>query len=307
VVALAIALAVGPACMLLNPPESKVRSGELFEVAHEKYDPYFREVHILQKQKAGNDDQKASARRALVDVLKLDPDVADVTLIQATHERVLGISREAGNVRLDVTEGTGHVVVQNSAKVDDASRNVFSAIETCVRAESDRAKALREIPTKADTLSKQGHALEPQVQSDLGRRGARAPKQVQEELTASYEVLNEVSKSSRLQAREAEDFIADLRRAVGADIAESAARPSASASASAKPAKEGKESKPPKSKPASDSPSKSDSPPPRRSEPKPERDTPKPAPEAKAAPEPKPEKPAEAPKPKPPPKDDFNP
>jgi hypothetical protein len=274
------------ACSFFAPPASKVRAGELFEAAHPTYDPYFRDVHALQMEIASWEEQKRSARRPLVDVLKLDPDAADVTVVQATHERMLGVSREAGNVRLDVSEGQARVVVQNAAKLDESARATFQAIETCVRNEIDRAKGLRDVPAKADALLKQGRALEPHVRDDLSRRGGRAPKQVLEELQASYDVLSEISKSSRLAVREADDFVADLRRAVGSDMAESAARPSASSKASAaratKPARTGEEI-------------------PRRPE------TPRPKPVEVDAPKPKPvETKPEEPK-KPAAKDEFNP
>lgn len=295
--ALLIAMLGGSvACSFFAPPESKVRAGELFESAHPTYDPYFREVHGMQSAAATWDEQKRNARRPLIDILKLDPDAADVTIVQATHERVLGVAREAGNVRLDVTEGQGRVVAQNAAKVDDAGRAVFQAIETCVKNEFDRAKSLRDVPPKTEALVKQGRTLEPQVRDDLSRRGGRAPKQVMEELQASYDALNEISKSARLGAREADDFIADLRRGVGSDMSEAAARPSGSA----KPA-------PAKTKPTK---TEADAPKPK---PKPvEIDAPKPTPKPEIKPEPKPEpkpesKPEPKPEPKPAAKDEFNP
>lgn len=291
-------------CSFFAPPESKVRAGELYEAAHPKYDPYFRAVHDAQVQWATWDEQKRVARRPLLDALKIDPEAADVTLIQATHERVLGVAREAGTVRLDITEGRGRVVAQNAAKVDDAGRNFFSAIESCVFNEHERAKAMKDIPAKADELIKQGRALEPQVRDDLSRRGGRAPKQVLEELQAAYEVLGEISKGARLSVREAEDFIADLRRAVGADMAEAAARPSANASSKtgSKPARPTKATSgdAPKSPPT---PQAAETPKPKSSA---ASETPKPKVDKPAEAPAKPTETAPAPKPKPA-EPEFNP
>lgn len=283
-----------PGCSFFAPTESKVRAGELFETAHPKYDPYFRDVHQAQLEANAWEEQKRSSRRPLVDALKLDPDAAAVTVVQATHERMLGIAREAGNVHLDVVEGQGRVVVQNTSKVDDASRSFIGAIETCVHNESERAKALRNVPPRVDALVKQGRDLEPQVRDDLERRGGRMPKLVLEELQASYDVLGEISKEARLEAREADDFIADLRRAVGTDIAESAARPSAK---SAPAPKTPKAAEPARSKPA---------PAPVDAKPKPVAETPKPKPPTTTS-EPPPKKAEEAPKPPPKAQDEFNP
>ncbi len=303
ILAVLVALAASQsACSgFFAPTESRVRAGELFEVAHAKYDPYFQQVHSLQGQVKSWGREKDATRRPLVDALKLDPDVADVTLVQATHERMLGISRDAGNIRVEMTEGRGRVVAQNPAKVDDGGRAVFGAIESCVQSELERAKKLREIPPKADTILKEGRALEPQVREDLGRRGQRAPKQVQEELQASYEVLAELSKSARLRAREAEDFVADLRRAVDSDISDSAARPSSSASKPAKDAKDSKDAKDAKPRSKPDAPAKPYTPPPA----KPKADKPD-KPEKADKPD-KPEKPDKPDPPKPPPKEDFSP
>ncbi|MFO0674287.1 MAG: hypothetical protein U0235_32535 [Polyangiaceae bacterium] len=290
--AVALALTVCGAsvsgCAFFAPSESKVRAGELYETAHPKYDPYFRDVHGAQVEAGAWEDQKRAVRRPLVDALKIDPDAADVTVIQATHERVLGVAREAGNVRLDVADGQGKIVVQNPAKLDEAARTFFQVVESTVRAESERARALRDVPAKVDAIAKQGHALEPQVRDDLARRGGRAAKQVLEELQASYDVLSDLSKGARLSVREAEDFIADLRRAVGADMAEAAARPGKGAKGAAKPkgaAPAADAPAPPKPKPVA-----TPTPPPA--------DTPKPKPAESSAP-------AKPPPPKP--ADEFNP
>lgn len=264
-------------CSLFSPPPSKVRSGVLFETAHPKYDPYFRDVYGMQTDAKNWPTQKRAARNPLVDALKLDPDAVDVTLIQSTHERVLSMVHEVGTIRLEVNEGQGHVVAQNPAKLDDSGRAFFQAIEACVHNEAERAKSLRDVPARADALAKQGRELQTQAKDDLSRRGGRSAQQVVEELEASVDVVNEISKSSRLDVREADDFIADLRRAVGSEFNDVRGGGSNKA-AGAKP------------KPKANAPSPGPSP--------------SPAPAAPAAkPEPKPEpkatEPAAKPKPKP--------
>lgn len=299
-----LGLGANAGCAFLIPPESKVRAGELFETEHAKYDPYFKEVYALQQAAGGWDAKRAEVRRPLVDALKLDPDVADVTLVQSTHERLLGVAREAGTIRMDVTDGQARVVAQNPSKVDEASRSLFGTLETCARAELDRGKALRDVPARVELLLKDGRALKPQVREDLSRRGSRFSKEVEAELAASYDSLGEIAKSARLLSREAEDFVADLRRAVGTDLAEAAARPSAKAPKGGKPgAKPGDSSpKPGEAKPKPPEPTKP-----------PEPAKVKPPEVVKPAEAPKPEKPEvkpEAPKTPEPPKpakEEFNP
>jgi len=284
----ACALAAG--CSLLGGP-SKVRSGELFETGEQKYDAYFKDVHELQVSAAGWTDERKAACRPLVDMLKLQPDAADVSIVQATHERVATIARDVGPTKLESASDDVRLTAANPAKVDEPTRDLFKAIETCAHAEVARAKGMRDVPAKVDDLSKTGHALEPHVREDFAKRGGRAAMDVQQELTASYEVLGDVSKSSRNGAREAEDFVADLQRAVDSEAPTAGGDPSRDGGDAKLPsAKAGK----PRPRPPSEARQAGDSP-----RPKP------PAADPETKPDPEPSKPK--PKPKPPADEVFNP
>jgi len=280
----ACALAAG--CSLLGGP-SKVRSGELFETGEQKYDAYFKDVHELQIAAVGWADEQKASCRPLVDALKLQPDAADVSIVQATHERVATIARDVGPTKLETANDDVHLTATNAAKVDEVTRELFKAIETCAHAQMARAKGMREVPTRVDDLSKTGRALEPHVREDFAKRGGRAAMDVQQELTASYEVLGDVSKSSRNGAREAEDFVATLQRAVDSDAP--AAEPARDAGEpKLPPAKVGKSK--PSAKPPAEPRAAADPPPrpkpPAEPETRSDPDPPKPKPKPKPADEP---------------------
>jgi hypothetical protein len=296
-ISLALVLTLGAltglsGCNLLGGP-SRVKSGELFETGSERYDAYFKEVHELQVSSIGWSDERKASCRPLVDALKLTPEAADVSIVQGAHERVMTAVRDVGPTKLEVAGEEVHFIAASPGKVDEPMRELFRSIELCAHGEVSRAKELRAIPPKVDGLAKSGRDLEPHIREDFAKRGGRAGMTVQEEMTASYEVLDTISKDARNGARAAEDFIADLQRAIETDKSD---RPDEKDSP--KDTKDAKPSEPkngtkPAAKPAEPKPK------PPAAKPKPE---PKPA-EAEPKPEPKPK-----PKPKPPAEGEvFNP
>ena len=127
-------------------------------------------MHELQvAQNAWPEDRKAS-RRALVDFLKLSLDAADVTIAQATHERMVGAAHQFGATKLDIKSDDAHVVVAGGdGRVDAPTKDLFRAIETTVKAELARRKALGDIPTRLDDLTQGGRDLEPHVRDDFAK------------------------------------------------------------------------------------------------------------------------------------------
>ena len=104
-----------------------------------------------------------------------------------------------------------------------------------MKAELDRAKTLRMMPGKVDTLTHGAHELEPSIDSDFAKRSRTLAAEVREELTSSIEVLGGLSTSSRNAAREAEDFVANLQRAIVAEPSEQLPRTDASGNPIATP------------------------------------------------------------------------
>jgi hypothetical protein len=280
-------------CNLLGAP-SRVKSGELFETGSEKYDAYFKDVHELQVNAIGWTDERKASCRPLVDALKLTPEAADVSIVQGTHERVMTAVRDVGATKLEVAGDDVHFVAAAPGKVDEPTRELFRSIELCAHGEATRAKDLRAIPPKVDGLAKTGRDLEPHIREDFAKRGGRAGMTVQEEMTASYEVLGNISRDARNGARAAEDFISDLQRAVDTDKSDRNAV-----------AESDKDPKDPKGEPKNGA--KPAVKPPAEPKPKPPVVKPKPAEPKAAEPEPEP-KPKPKPKPKPPAEGEvFNP
>ncbi len=212
-----------------------IREGQLYQPGVAQYDHYFKEVHELQlAQTAWPEDKKAS-RRALIDYLKLSLDAADVTVAQATHERMVAAAHQFGSTRLDIKSDEAHVVVPNDGRLDASTKDLFRAIETTVKAELARRKALNDIPSRIDELTKAGRELEPHVRDDFAKNGGSLASDVKGELTASYDVLSGISAKARTESREAEDFISVLDRAVSSDSSEPIPQPLPGASATGKP------------------------------------------------------------------------
>jgi len=209
------ALLLAAGCSLFEP-QSKVRSGQLVTTGQAQYDDYFNKVHALQQAAAGWNDEKKAARRALIDALKIATDSVDVTILEATHEHMVGIAHVVGGTRLEMKEDSGKVILASEARADGPTREVVKALQAMVDGETKLNRELREVPPQCDELVKTGHQLEPRVHDDFFRQGGTAMADVHDELEASYDVLDQLSKSSRLARRETEDFIAELARAVEA-------------------------------------------------------------------------------------------
>src|SRR5262249_40054150 len=69
-------------------PTSKVAQGQLYLSGEQRFDAYFRDVHAIQVWAAQWPEDKRQTRKPLVSILDLTPDAADVTIIQATHEKI---------------------------------------------------------------------------------------------------------------------------------------------------------------------------------------------------------------------------
>lgn len=220
-------------CALFEP-QSKIRSGQLFQTGQAPYDDYFTKVHALQVEAAGWSDDKKAARRNLIDALKIATDAVDVTILQGTHERMVAIAHVSGGTRLDLREDEGHVALASEAHADLSSREFVKALQSSLDSEMKRKRTLRDVPQRCDDLAKTGRELEPRVKADFFRQGGTMMADVHDEIAASFDVLDQISKTSRLERRETEDFIADLGRAVAAEPGEYN-RPNEVGTASTKP------------------------------------------------------------------------
>lgn len=205
------------ACTLFGQP-SRVKQGELVETGDARYDAYFKDVHDMQVTSVGWSDERQAACRPLVDELRLAPDAAGVSIVQEAHERVKAIAHDVGATKLEVSGDEAHVTAENSAKVDEPTRNLFKLIENCAHTELARSRALKDVPARVDTVVKNGRELEPHIKDDFAKHGGRVAEDIQGEMTASYDALSDISKNARSGAREAEDFVADLQRAVSTSV-----------------------------------------------------------------------------------------
>ncbi len=212
-------LVVATSCALFEP-QSRIKSGQLFQTGQTQYDDYFTKVHALQVEAAGWPDDKKAARRNLIDALKIATDAVDVTILQSAHERMVSIAHVVGPTRLDLREDDGKVVLASEARADASMKDFVKALQSTLDGEMKRKRALRDVPQRCDELAKAGRELEPRVKADFFREGGTKMADVHDEIAASFDVLEQISKTSRLERRETEDFIADLGRAVLAEPAE---------------------------------------------------------------------------------------
>jgi hypothetical protein len=205
--ALAVTLLVASACNVLGAP-SKVRTGQLYVAGSTRYDAYFAAIHALQVGAAEWPEERRSARKPLLDALKLAPDADDATIEQSTKDRL-----NTGLLHLQVKGTDVHVVEGSAAAEEQSPREVLAAVELTARAEIERTKKLSDLPARMDGLAKSGHELEVHIAEDFAGEGQK-PFEVREELHASYDVLSALMDTVARERRAGEQLVAELGRAV---------------------------------------------------------------------------------------------
>jgi hypothetical protein len=211
------ALVCVPACMLNGP--SRTAQGQLYTSGNATYDGFFHDVHQQQVDAASWGDDKKGAHRSLVTTLELTPDAPDVTIVQATHEAASKGAKQPGTLKLEVDGTAAHVTGGTS---DGGS--LFRAIEDTAHAELERAKRLHAVTPKLDALSKQATELEDRVKADFDKNGIAKENEVATELLSSADVITKLRSRAEGEARESEDFVADLERALETASEASAAK-----------------------------------------------------------------------------------
>ncbi len=204
--AVVLGLLTGVSCSVLGAP-SRVRAGELYASGSARYDAYFGEVHAQQVTAAAWPEERKSARKPLLDALRIAPEADDLFISQTTKDRL-----SSGVLRLDV-QGTDVHVVETAAARTDNPHDVLVALEQAAHAEIARASKLAEVPARVDALVKSGHELEAHIAEDFAGDGQK-PFDVREELHASFDVLSVIADRAQRERRAAEQFVADLGRAV---------------------------------------------------------------------------------------------
>ena len=208
------------ACSLLTGP-SRVREGALYRTGETQYDAYFKEVHDVQVAASTWNDDKKAARKPIVDALQLTADTSDSTIAQLVHEQVEAAQSSLGTAELKVTGDDVKLVSGTGSR--GSIDTLATALEATAKGEIDRAKKMKSLPPRIETLLKTGHDLEPHAKEDFAKVGGQKPFEVKAELTASFDVLGAIATNAKREVRSAESFVADLQRAVALGPAATAA------------------------------------------------------------------------------------
>ena len=201
-------LGIAPGCEVQG---SRVAQGQLYLSGEARFDAYFRDVHALQVAAAGWADEKKRTRRPLIGVLALTPDAGDITIVQATHDRMVAYTHDGGGTKLQVTPDDARVMVLPGTKSDPT---FFHALEETVRYELDRDRKVMALVPQIEQVSRNGRALEPHVDETFLHGTPGRATEVKGEMSASFDALVALGARVHHTARESEDFIADLQRGV---------------------------------------------------------------------------------------------
>jgi hypothetical protein len=201
--------------------DSRTAQGQLYTSGNPTYDALFREVHQQQVEAASWGDDKKGSHKSLVTSLELTPDAPDVTIVQAAHESTSKAAKQPGSLHLELDGTTARVVASGGATDGGA---LFRAIEDTAHQELERAKRLHAVEPKLDALAKQDSDLEARVKTDFAQYGETKANEVAGELMSVHDVISKLRSRAESEARESEDFVADLSRAIETASEDKAAR-----------------------------------------------------------------------------------
>ena len=185
---------------------TRVGRGQLYTPGETKYDAYFKQIHDLQVSVAAWPEDRRAARKPLIGALQIAPDASDGTLARTTQDR----AKAGAGAKLELNGETAQARV-----VGGREDPVLKAVEETARAEIDRVRRLRALEPKLEELGKQAQALEDAV--DESFRDTEKQHDVHGELSDCHDVLRQLAVAAKRQARDGEDFLADLQRAVGGE------------------------------------------------------------------------------------------
>jgi hypothetical protein len=190
---------------------TRVGRGQLFSPGDGRYDAYFKQVHDIQLYVATWSDEKRGTRKPLREALQLLPDASDSTISHAAQDRVKSLGGPPP--KLVVNGDTAQVVAGAGAKSDPT---LFKGVEETARAELERVGRLRALEIRLEDLQKQGLSLEEGV--DEAFRDENKQREVKHELSESISVLRQLAVQAKRQARDGEDFVADLQAALSGEV-----------------------------------------------------------------------------------------
>jgi hypothetical protein len=186
---------------------TRVGRGQLYAPGEGKYDAFFRHIHELQLAAASWPDDKKNARKALINALQIAPDASDGTLARTIQDRA---HATGGGMKLEVNGE--NATVQLTGGHGDAT---FKAAEDTARAEIDRVRRLRALEPKLEELGRQADALSEGAEDAF--RSDDKQREVRNELSDVHDVLRQLAVAAKRQARDGEDFVADLQRAISGE------------------------------------------------------------------------------------------
>ena len=138
------------------------------------------------------------------------PDAPDVTIVQATHEASSKVAKQAG--RLNAARRRQHDGARRLLGRRQR-RNAVSLIEDTSHQELERAK--RHESRRSSMRSRRRRTfLEGRVKTDFDKYGTQKENEVAGEILATIDVIARLKTHAESEARESEDFVADLERAL---------------------------------------------------------------------------------------------
>jgi hypothetical protein len=186
---------------------TRVGRGQLYTPGETKYDAYFKRIHELQLAAASWPDDKRNARKPLIAAFQMPPDASDGTLARTTQDRA---QATGANMKLEVNGENATVQL-----VGSHGDPMFKAVEETARNEIDRVRRMRALEPKLEELGRQADALSESVEDAF--RDADKQREVRNELSECRDVLRQLAVAAKRQARDGEDFVADLQRALSGE------------------------------------------------------------------------------------------
>ena len=195
-------------------PSTSVAEGELFETGQPVYDEYFGTVHELHAAVATGELEERDARTTLATMLQLLPTAPTAQIIRKLRERADELPRMQLKIEKEKDRQTAEVVLLDSGRPEDATKNLVMVLEATVNATLDLARRMSEIPERSRRMHTLCKTLLDGTETELSGQTPERRQHVRLELEASLDVLVLVANASRDVEARARQFVADIQEAL---------------------------------------------------------------------------------------------
>lgn len=205
----------GACTLFVGEHEARVAQGQPVQTGKAPYDDFFAEVLEVKDLASSAPDKQQAVRKPLSDAMGLGESATSEDTVAEATKRAKELEEKGLLLHLQLTPDARVVRVQKKkGALDEDSEKLLKAVEAATKKALVAVDELGTVHERALKLEKTRADLFAQSEQDFDDQAPIKRSVVQQELTASRDVLAEAEQQSGLHAGLAAKFIVDLARAL---------------------------------------------------------------------------------------------